>query len=78
MQALRGEYEKMHSKVENIKIETHVHGHLYNDNVCQCCYELLSMNIGIHQVDPNVRSVLPNIAGVEVEKLPKPATLVEC
>ena len=30
----------------------------------------------IHQVDPIIRSVLLNIAGMEVEKLPKPATLV--
>ena len=76
MQALRTEYEEMRSKVEDIKIETHVHGQLYNDNVHQCCYELLSMNVGIHQVDPIIRSVLLNIAGMEVEKLPKPATLV--
>jgi len=34
------------------------------------------MNVGIHQVDPIIRSVLLNIAGMEVEKLPKPATLV--
>ena len=66
MQALRAEYEQMRSKVyaEDIKIETHVHGQLYNDNVLQCCYELLSMNVGIHQVDPIIRSVLLNIAGM--------------
>ena len=34
------------------------------------------MNVGIHQVNPIIRSVLLNIAGMEVEKLPKPATLV--
>ena len=34
------------------------------------------MNVGIHQLEPIIRSVLQNIACMEVEKLPKPATLV--
>ena len=34
------------------------------------------MNVGIQQVDPVIRSVLKNIAGMEVDKLPKPASLV--
>ena len=51
MQALRAEYEEMQSKVEDIKIETQVHGQLYNDSVHQSCFKLLSINIGIHQVE---------------------------
>ena len=50
MQALRAECEEMRSKVKDIKIETHVHRQLYNDNVRLCCFELLSVNVGIHQV----------------------------
>ena len=49
---------------------------LYTDNVRQCCLELLSMNVGILQVDPVIRSVLKNIAGMEIDKLPKPASLI--
>ena len=64
MQALRAEYEEMHSKVEDIKIETHVHSQLYNDNVRLCCFKLLSMNVGIYQVEPIIRSILQNIAGI--------------
>ena len=75
MQALRVEYEEMRSKVEDYKIETQVHSQLYSDNVRQCCLELLSMNVGIHQVEPIIRSVL-KLAGKNIEKLPKPATLV--
>ena len=68
--------EEMQSKIEDGKIETQVHSQLYTDNVRQCCLELLSMNVGIQQVDPVIRSVLKNIAGMEVDKLPKPASLV--
>lgn len=76
MQTLKVEYKEMQIKVEDGKIETQVHSQLYTDNVRQCCLELLSMNVGILQVDPIIRSVLKNIAGMEVDKLPKPASLV--
>ena len=76
MQTLRVEYEEMRSKIEDGKIETQVHSQLYTDNVRQCCLELLSMNVGIQQVDTVIRSVLKNIVGMEVDKLPKPASLV--
>ena len=76
MQILRIEYDEMQNKVEDDKIETQVHSQLYTDNVRQCCLELLSMNVGIQQVDPIIRSVLKNIVGMEIDKLPKPATLV--
>ena len=76
VQTLRVEYEEMQSKIEDGKIETLVHSQLYTDNVRQCCLEFLRMNVGIQQVDPVIRSVLKNIAGMEVDKLPKPASLV--
>ena len=34
------------------------------------------MNVGIQQVEPVIRSVLKNIAGFEVDKLPQPGILV--
>ena len=76
MQTLRVECEEMQSKVEDGKIETQVHSQLYTDSVRQCCLELLSMNVGIQHVDPVIRSVLKNVAGMEIDKLPKPASLV--
>ena len=77
MQTLRVEYEEVQSKMEDGKIKTQLHSQLYTDNVRQCCLELLSMNVGILQVDPVIRSVLKNIAGMEVDKLPKPASLIK-
>ena len=76
METLKVEYEENQIKVEDGKIKTQVHSQLYTDNVRQCCLELLSMNVGILQVDPIIRSVLKNIAGMEIDKLPKPASLV--
>ena len=37
---------------------------------------LLSLNVGIHQVKPVIRSVLKNTAGFEVSELPQTGTLV--
>ena len=76
MQTLKVEYEEVQSKMEDGKIKTQVHIQLYTDSIRQCCLELLSMNVGILQVDPVIRSVLKNIAGMEVDKLPKPASLI--
>ena len=45
------------------------------DSVRQCCIELLSMNVATNQVEPVIRSVLRNIASVEVSALPKASTL---
>ena len=76
MQTLRVEYEEVQSKMEDGKIKTQLHSQLYTNNVRQCCLKLLSMNVGILQIDPVIRSVLKNIAGMEVDKLPKPASLI--
>ena len=57
-------------------MKTKAHKQLYLDNVRQCCLELLSLNVGIRQVEPVIRSVLKNIAGFEVDALPQPGTLV--
>lgn len=50
-------------------------GQKFVDGVRQCCVELLSMNVATTQVEPVIRSVLLNVAGIEVGALPKFSTL---
>ena len=50
-------------------------GQKFVDGVRQCCVELLAMNVATTQVEPVIRSVLLNIAGIEVDALPKSSTL---
>ena len=50
-------------------------GQKFLDGVRQCCVELLAMNVATTQVEPVIRSVLLNIAGIEVDALPKSSTL---
>ena len=45
------------------------------DGVCQCCVELLSMNVAFSQFEPVIRSVLRNIASFEKGDLLKASTL---
>ena len=49
----------------------------YLNGVRQCFLELLSMNVGVKNVDPIIRTVLSNIAGTTVDQLPKYTTIVE-
>ena len=50
-------------------------GQKFADGVRQCCIELLSMNVATKQVEPVIRSVLKNIASIDVEALPRQSTL---
>ena len=50
-------------------------GQKFVDGVRQCCIELLSMNVATTQVEPVIRSVLLNVAGIEVGALRKSSTL---
>ena len=50
-------------------------GRKFTDSVRQCCIELLSMNVATNQVEPVIRSVLQNIATIEVSALPKASSL---
>ena len=71
--------EQLREKLNEIDtklLKTKEHKQLYLDNVRQCCLELLSLNVGIRQVEPVIRSVLKNVAGYEVDDLPKTGTLV--
>jgi len=58
---LRSDLEVLHKEIKSKeKVETQVHGPLYNDNV-HCCLELLSMNVDIYQVGPIIRCDLKNL-----------------
>jgi len=50
-------------------------GQKFLDGVRQCCIELLAMNVATNQVEPVIRSVLLNIASIEVGELLKSSTL---
>ncbi len=45
------------------------HPQRYLDSVRQCCIELLSYNVGVRQVEPVIRSVLENIASMDVDTI---------
>ena len=64
------------AEIESGKLRTKEHHQKYLDSVRQCCMELLSHNVGVRQVEPVIRSVLKNIASMDVEAIPKPSTLV--
>ena len=64
------------NEIDTKLLKTKEHKQLYLDNVRQRCLELLSLNVGIRQVEPVIRSVLKNIAGYEVNNLPQTGTLV--
>ena len=54
------EHIQLQEKLDEVrqdKVDTKVHSQLYADNVQQCCLELLSMYVGILQLDPVIRSV---------------------
>ena len=47
----------------------------FNDDVRACCYELLSLNVGIRNVAPVIRSVMNNLAHQSVDRLPSNTVL---
>ena len=49
----------------------------YRDNIRSCCYELLSLNVGVRNIEKVIRSVLHNISGRSVSRLPSKTTLCE-
>ena len=54
----------------------------YTDNIRACCYELLSLNVGIKRVAPIITAVLKNLTDLSVDRLPSKSLLcnmmVEC
>ena len=62
-------------ELESHTFESKEHQRKYLDNVRQCCIELLSLNVGIKNVDPVIRCVLKHITGFEIKELPQISTL---
>ena len=52
-------------------------GRQYLHNVWQCCLELLSLNVGVQNIEPVIRSVLHHIAQLETKRLPQPSILTQ-
>ena len=51
-------------------------GGKFTDPVRQCCIELLQLNVGVKNVEPIIHSVLHNLVGIEVDRLPKYSTMI--
>ena len=77
IEVARYERDVLREQVSDLKASTirTKDGVKFVDGVRQCCIELLSMNVATSQVEPVIRSVLRNIASIEVGDLPKPSTL---
>ena len=57
-------------------IETKKHQRNYLDNVRQCYIELLSLNVGIKNIDLIIRYVFKQILSFEIKELPQTSTLI--
>ena len=51
------------------------HKGAFTDDVRVCCLELLSMNVGIKNVDPVIRSVITNLVHRSIGRLPSHTAL---
>lgn len=63
-------------RLENRRLVSFEHGKDL-DGVRQRCLELLSMNVGMKNVDPIIWTVLSNISGITVDRLQKYTTILE-
>ena len=68
--------------LEDSTLVTTYDGGKYSDDIRSCCYELLSLNVGIRNIKPVIKTVLKNIAHKGVDRLPSHTTLcnmmIEC
>ena len=64
------------AELETGMLETMANRKKFLDSVRQCCAELLSLNVGVANVEPVIRSVLKHVGGFEVQALPAPTTLM--
>ena len=77
VEVTRHEHDILSERLDDLQCNT-IHtkkGQKFVDGVCQCCLELLAMNVATNQVEPVIRSVLLNITSIEVGELPKSSTL---
>ena len=84
---LENENIELHDMVQDIMSEAHTElitfdKGKYTDDVRACCYELLSLNVGVRNVKAVIESVLKNIAHKQVDRLPQKTALcnmmIEC
>ena len=66
--------ELMHAMPER-SIST-FHSGKFDDSVRQCCFRLLSLNVGARNVEPIIRCVLANFIGIDIDRLPKYSTII--
>ena len=64
------------TEFESCSLRTKQHDQLYFDCVQECCMELVSLNVSTQNVGKVIWSVLHKIAGMNVQSLPKPSTLI--
>ena len=79
LESTRDEYDTLVGRVNDLEsacLETKEHKMKYLDNIRQCCMELLSLNVGVLNVESIIRSVLQHCAGFSIKELPQKATLV--
>lgn len=78
---LREAVEDIMSSNLNEEIAT-FHKGRYIDDIRVCCYELLSLNVGVRNIIPVIRSVISNLAHKSLDRMPSKALLcqmmVEC
>ena len=72
LDAAHDDSDQLHHRVAELEtgmLETMANRKRYLDSVRQCCAELLSLNVGIANVEPVIRSVLKHVGGFEVQDL---------
>ena len=78
---LRDTVQEVMSNVANYSLVTFEKGK-YTDDIRACCYELLSLNVGVRNVQAVIESVIKNIAHQEIGRLPQKTVLcdmmIEC
>ncbi|XP_063962848.1 uncharacterized protein LOC135155998 [Lytechinus pictus] len=67
------ELQQLINLMEDDKIQTFADGK-FNDSVCLTIMELLACNVSISKIDTVIRTVLKNLAGKEVDRLPSMET----
>ena len=81
MDHLEQENTELKETVDDLHVTTFQNGR-YTDNIRACCYELLSLNVGIKKVAPIIMTVLKNLTDLSIDKLPSKSLLcnmmVEC
>ena len=73
---LEHENIELHEQVQCVLAEAHdkivsFKDGRYTDEIRACCYELLSLNVGVKNVKSVIESVLRNVAHREIDRLPK-------